>query len=461
MDIDTATFGSAGFAERIQMANRAFGVRLWSAQLATVWSGVIDRLVATSAGSPHLVRRLRREIIALAPDSAAAEEAYRALMGDDERPMAPHATKIVYMILSCRKYEAKAVALHRRIARDLDPAFILIGDDKLEEARFDGQFTIVPAADNYESLTWKVMEGLVAVRQRFGAVGVLKIDDDSEIRMRPRLDAVAELVGSTQYAGRVVGDPDFDRCWHVGKCQGHPDEPYRRRYHGGFCGGPLYYLGPVALDRLVREYLFYRDVFSGEIFEDKAIGDVLRRHGITPLDQDLSPIFGIYNEISAPPPLPPLAVEVGRFSQDDIRGVDVSEPESHLSPAGRGRAHSEPAAPHYWTSRHDYWESHFAASEDPWQYDSAYEVTKYEQMLALLPPGPIEAALEVAYAEGHFTARLAPCVRSLIATDISATAVARAGARCGGLAHVQTRVLDFASDELPAGLDLIVCSEVL
>jgi peptidoglycan/xylan/chitin deacetylase (PgdA/CDA1 family)/SAM-dependent methyltransferase len=111
--------------------------------------------------------------------------------------------------------------------------------------------------------------------------------------------------------------------------------------------------------------------------------------------------------------------------------------------------------------RQEYWESFFRAHEDPWQYDNPYETTKYEQTLALLPRGSMRNALELACAEGHFTARLAARVDRLIAADVSTTALQRARARCGGISNVEFRVIDFLSADLPQGLDLIVCSEVL
>ena len=71
------------------------------------------------------------------------------------------------------------------------------------------------------------------------------------------------------------------------------------------------------------------------------------------------------------------------------------------------------------------WESLFAAP-DPWGYSSAYEQTKYEHTLELLPEGPIGRALELACAEGHFTVQLAPRVGTLVAADIAAKALERA-----------------------------------
>ncbi len=79
------------------------------------------------------------------------------------------------------------------------------------------------------------------------------------------------------------------------------------------------------------------------------------------------------------------------------------------------------------------WESLFA-QPDPWGYSSDYEQTKYEHTLELLPEGPIGRALELACAEGHFTAQLAPRVGSLVAADIACQ-----GAGAGGPALCRVR----------------------
>lgn len=110
--------------------------------------------------------------------------------------------------------------------------------------------------------------------------------------------------------------------------------------------------------------------------------------------------------------------------------------------------------------RQFYWESLFRV-EDPWNQGSAYEQEKYERQLRLLPEGPIERALELACAEGHFTVKLAERVTNLLATDISTTALARARARAAHHGNVDFRQLDLFDDVIPAGQDLIVCSEVL
>ena len=145
-------------------------------------------------------------------------------------------------------------------------------------------------------------------------------------------------------------------------------------------------------------------------------------------------------------------------SRRDMEAVTTqaagAEPKLTNSTPRLSRAEEEAA-------RKQHWENFFRSAEDPWQYDNFYETTKYEQTLALLPEEPIARALELACAEGHFTARLAHQVDRLIATDISPTALGRARSRCAMLANVEFRVLDFVSDPLPLHLDLLVCSEAL
>jgi peptidoglycan/xylan/chitin deacetylase (PgdA/CDA1 family)/SAM-dependent methyltransferase len=106
------------------------------------------------------------------------------------------------------------------------------------------------------------------------------------------------------------------------------------------------------------------------------------------------------------------------------------------------------------------WDSFFAA-EDPWNRASDYERLKFDDTLEMVPDLPAGSALELACAEGHFTQRLAGKVGSLLATDISATALMRAQARCQGLANVTFQPLDFIRQPMPGRFDLIVCSEAL
>lgn len=108
------------------------------------------------------------------------------------------------------------------------------------------------------------------------------------------------------------------------------------------------------------------------------------------------------------------------------------------------------------------WEVIFG-QEDPWNYTCPYETTKYERTMELLPDVEFGSALEMACAEGLFTARLAPKVQRLHAIDISATALGRANDHCkqAGASNVDFEKVDFFEDDFGHDWDLIVCSEVL
>ncbi|MBR0903921.1 trifunctional glycosyltransferase/class I SAM-dependent methyltransferase/polysaccharide deacetylase [Bradyrhizobium liaoningense] len=112
------------------------------------------------------------------------------------------------------------------------------------------------------------------------------------------------------------------------------------------------------------------------------------------------------------------------------------------------------------TGRKQFWEGLFE-QEDPWNYGSLYEQEKYSWQLELLPDQPVDHALELACAEGHFTRQLAPRVKRLQAADISTKALDRARGRCNGHQNVEFSQLDLSADPLPQDIDLIVCSEVL
>lgn len=116
---------------------------------------------------------------------------------------------------------------------------------------------------------------------------------------------------------------------------------------------------------------------------------------------------------------------------------------------------------HAATNEHDAWEEYFSQKEDPFGYDTPYEVTKFERTIDILPDPKSKTVIEVACAEGHFSRRLAPHVGKLLASDISETAVERAAARSVGLTNVEFSALDLVKDPLPGPVDAIFCAEVL
>lgn len=130
-------------------------------------------------------------------------------------------------------------------------------------------------------------------------------------------------------------------------------------------------------------------------------------------------------------------------------------------PVQPARAHAQPekAARDHLVRHH--FERLFAQKRDPWAYEAAYERTKYEQTLSLVPASCPERALELGCAEGHFTARLAPMVGHLTAADISQIALDRTCERMAGRENLDFLQFDLAHDAIPGRYDLITCSELL
>lgn len=118
-----------------------------------------------------------------------------------------------------------------------------------------------------------------------------------------------------------------------------------------------------------------------------------------------------------------------------------------------------PAAPH------DYFESLYAASEDPYAVRARwYEARKRALLLAALPRARYRHAFEPGCGIGELTLALASRCDRLLASDFSARAVATAQQRTAGLGHVEVRRQtlpdDWPIDAGPGSFDLIVLSEV-
>ena len=103
--------------------------------------------------------------------------------------------------------------------------------------------------------------------------------------------------------------------------------------------------------------------------------------------------------------------------------------------------------------------------QDHWSYTSdPYELRKYDQTLALVPPGRYRQALEIGCSEGAFTRRLAPLADDVLGLDIVDVALERARLACAGLPNVRFRRFDLLGDTFDEGderFDLIFCAEVL
>mgnify|MGYP001602211531 CR=1 FL=1 len=106
----------------------------------------------------------------------------------------------------------------------------------------------------------------------------------------------------------------------------------------------------------------------------------------------------------------------------------------------------------------------FARGADPFRYGALeFESRRFKLMARALEGRGYARALEVGCAEGSFTKHLAPLCESLLAMDISETAVDRAQSALGAGSRVSFVRANLRDWEPAAGerYDLVVISEVL
>ncbi|MGF7154744.1 class I SAM-dependent DNA methyltransferase [Novosphingobium gossypii] len=110
----------------------------------------------------------------------------------------------------------------------------------------------------------------------------------------------------------------------------------------------------------------------------------------------------------------------------------------------------------------EYFDGIFAADEDPWDLASSdYEAAKFAHTHDVLADRRYARALEIGCAHGVLTSLLAPLCDRLLATDISARALALARKRAGGHPGVTFAHMAFPhTTPDPADFDLVVLSEV-
>jgi hypothetical protein len=287
---DVEEFLSKDFAGRIGLVRERYTAALGSAALAQVWAHFLDYLITKNA-APGILIPLAREAIVLNPGSADVNRFYELLF--PARETSPRT--IVHMITSCEPRIHKALRLRERLLARKHPTVIIVGRPGARVDTLEDGIMAVDAPDTYEALPRKVMEALVAVRRRFGIVPVLKIDDDCAVMGTPRHSEIMAIMAAHQFAGELAGGELFDRCWHFGKCSSPAfNEPYARAFLGFWPRGTLYYLSGRAVELLVRNYILYPGIITGEMFEDKMVSDLLRSHGIYPAHVDLGSIFALF-----------------------------------------------------------------------------------------------------------------------------------------------------------------------
>ena len=266
----------ATLEDRLHLAQQVAGCRLQSHDAANAWLAWVAQN-APEAGAQG-VERLVRECLLMSPNHPQAEALYEALMRQPQP--APAAHGVVFMVTSCVKYLDQARRLQAALQQRGATACIVVGDAGAATARWDGALCTLPVADTYEALPAKVAAGVHELLRHHGDVAVVKIDDDCELTAAFDPARFAALAARHDYTGLALENPWHSRFWHLGKTS-RPQGPYTRRYHGPWAGGACYLLSPRAAGLVSREWALHPAEIADEFYEDKAIGDFLRRQGIT------------------------------------------------------------------------------------------------------------------------------------------------------------------------------------
>ncbi|HEY2710763.1 MAG TPA: SAM-dependent methyltransferase [Caulobacteraceae bacterium] len=110
----------------------------------------------------------------------------------------------------------------------------------------------------------------------------------------------------------------------------------------------------------------------------------------------------------------------------------------------------------------DFFEDLYQREGDPWSFEtSPYETEKYRITVNAIASPRASRCLEVGCSIGVLTRQLASVVDSLVATDVSTTALLAAERRCSDLTNVSFRRVSAPEENFQGGFDLIVLSEVV
>lgn len=204
------------------------------------------------------------------------------------------AVESAIMLISCQKNIERIHALRCHLYSKMDMAYyFVVGDSQMnEEWRLEDDILYVKAADNYESLSRKVLKAYEFFYCCSQFKGVWKLDDDCWINSIEQFQVLTRWVENKSfqhYLGRVNGIV-LGRSWHFTKCASSETNtrPYSLAVNAQYCaGGSGYYLSRDALKILFEHTYKYPDSLFGELYEDVMVGKILSTYEIKPYPLNL------------------------------------------------------------------------------------------------------------------------------------------------------------------------------
>lgn len=192
--------------------------------------------------------------------------------------------KMIVLIITCYKRQGMARQARNTWVRDLQEigitCFFVVGSPTRDFSATEGDLLVVPCPDNYESLPAKVYLAMKHCYHNYQFSHLFKVDDDTLVN--PVALVSINLTG-LDYVGRgkPVGQ-DFNRFWHRGKCEAKIQNqiayPAARIHYGTvYAKGEVgYFVSRRAVSKLLPQEKY----IVTDLYEDKVIGDCLRRANI-------------------------------------------------------------------------------------------------------------------------------------------------------------------------------------
>jgi hypothetical protein len=203
------------------------------------------------------------------------------------------------MLISCEKHADRWESYERMLAGTPFPFVILVGNNSkghnfvVEPAAvLNGYVLNMDVSDRYEGLFLKVLSGVCFIQKHWPGHAVLKLDDDMMLKNTTRFVELLEKMQETEnYTGNTIIHHSFERHisldWHIGRSYDPSINRTRHRrrcnYQCSYIMGPSYFLSAISVAHVQRYVVesLASDVES-QWYEDQAIGEILRFHGILP-----------------------------------------------------------------------------------------------------------------------------------------------------------------------------------
>ena len=206
----------------------------------------------------------------------------------------------VPVIVSCTKYLEKAKVLAQVFPEryfNIKPIIVRGDSNALVESFIDSVLTL-PVNDTYEGLPSKVLEIATFLNAFTTKSGFMKIDDDLTVESSATVDyqKVHDTLKAADYMGVTAHTSFQDRTWHTGKCQQNMPAIYTKPFRVNWPRGPLYFMSHRALQKLAEHYMRFPGSLDGEIYEDKAVAEILYDNQIIATPFTLEKLFGFATE---------------------------------------------------------------------------------------------------------------------------------------------------------------------